>query len=516
MRKGDALTDLVRRGRRRQVCHALVTAASLATAFALSGGILLLLVGTQILNWYWPVFLFLGSLAVVFYGLRKRILSGYEIAQELDGRLGFHDGISTAYYFLRRPDRAASPQNLIARQKQLAEELARSADLGRGMPFLRPRSLYLNAALAVLACGMFGLRYGMQRNLDLRPPLVRIAFDGFLGPSRDIAEGKRGARPLDSDTARDEGRERDQRDANSTDLKNASEQASDAAQDQSDSNLNKGDAKDKSKASGGADQNKSGDDMSESAEKEKSSQEKEGEGDSSSSPEGNSKSGPQSESGKNSNRPGSDSDNSSLTDKLRDALANLMAKLKSQPKPNQGQQGSSQSPNAQSGPKQNQNQDSTAKPENSQEGDANASGESQGDQQQGGTEQAAQGKSQGNSSDRPNSPDGKSGIGNQDGDKSAREAAELAAMGKISEIIGKRAANLTGDAMVEVTSGKQQLKTQYSQKQATHVDAGGEINRDEVPLAYQQYVQQYFDEIRKTPAAQLQPGAAEKTKAPAN
>lgn len=516
MRTRDALTDLVRRGRKRQVCHSVVTAVSLATAFALSGGILLLLVGTQILNWYWLVFLFLGSLAVVFYGLRKRISSRYEIAQALDQRLGFHDGISTAYYFLRHPDRAARPQDLIARQKEMAEDLARSADLGRGMPFLRPRSLYLNAALAVLACGMFGLRYGIQRNLDLRPPLVRIAFDGFLGPSRDIAEGKRGARPLDSDAARDEGRQGDQRDSASTDPKNASEQASDAAQDQSDANLNKGDAKNKTKASDGADQNKSGDDLSESADKEKSSMEKEGEGDSSSSPDGNSKSGPQSESGKNSNRPGSDSDNSSLADKLRDALANLMAKLKSQPKPNQAQQGNSQSSNAQSGPKQNQNQDSSAKPENSEQGDANASGESQGDQQQGGTEQAAQGKSQGNSSDRPNSPDGKSGIGNQDGDKSARQAAELAAMGKISEIIGKRAANLTGDAMVEVTSGKQQLKTQYSQKEATHINAGGEINRDEVPLAYQQYVQQYFEEIRKVPASKSQPGAVGRTKAPAN
>ena len=73
-------------------------------------------------------------------------------------------------------------------------------------------------------------------------------------------------------------------------------------------------------------------------------------------------------------------------------------------------------------------------------------------------------------------------------------------MGKISEIIGKRAANITGEVMVEVSPGKQQLKTQYSQQNATHVEAGGEINRDEVPLAYQQYVQQYFAQVRKLPA----------------
>ena len=92
-------------------------------------------------------------------------------------------------------------------------------------------------------------------------------------------------------------------------------------------------------------------------------------------------------------------------------------------------------------------------------------------------------------------------MGKQDGDKSVREAEQLAAMGKISEIIGKRAANVSGEVMVEVASGKQQLKTQYSQRKATHGEAGGEINRDEVPLAYQQYVQQYFEEVRKLPAA---------------
>ena len=74
-------------------------------------------------------------------------------------------------------------------------------------------------------------------------------------------------------------------------------------------------------------------------------------------------------------------------------------------------------------------------------------------------------------------------------------------MGKLSEIIGKRSQNLTGEIMVEVSSGKQQpLKTQYSDKRATHAEGGGEVHRDEVPLIYQQYVQQYFEEIRKTPA----------------
>ena len=70
-------------------------------------------------------------------------------------------------------------------------------------------------------------------------------------------------------------------------------------------------------------------------------------------------------------------------------------------------------------------------------------------------------------------------------------------MGKISEIIGKRSANVTGDVTVEVQSGNQQLRTAYTQNSAQHADSGGEINRDEVPVVFQPYVQQYFEQVRR-------------------
>jgi len=93
----------------------------------------------------------------------------------------------------------------------------------------------------------------------------------------------------------------------------------------------------------------------------------------------------------------------------------------------------------------------------------------------------------------------KTGAGSADGDKSAKEAEQLQAMGKISEILGKRSQNVTGEVMVEVGSTKQQLKTPWAQRDATHVEAGSEIHRDEVPLMYQQFVERYFEEIRKVP-----------------
>jgi hypothetical protein len=55
--------------------------------------------------------------------------------------------------------------------------------------------------------------------------------------------------------------------------------------------------------------------------------------------------------------------------------------------------------------------------------------------------------------------------------------------------------------MVEVGSSKQPLKTPWSQRQTTHGDSGGELHRDEVPLMYQQFVQHYFEGIRKLPPA---------------
>ena len=38
-------------------------------------------------------------------------------------------------------------------------------------------------------------------------------------------------------------------------------------------------------------------------------------------------------------------------------------------------------------------------------------------------------------------------------------------MGKISEIIGKRSANVSGEVTVEVNSSKQQIRTPYSESQ---------------------------------------------------
>jgi hypothetical protein len=487
----------------RQVRHLLLHQASFAASLGLGGAVLLLILGTQILNWYWPVLLFVVSLAAGAYRARNKVLSRYQVAQSIDQQLGFHDSLSTAVFFSEHPDRVVASREFVQHQKEAAEDLARSADVERGLPFFTPRTLYVNAALAAIVCSMFGVRYGINHSLDLRPSLVRIGFDGFLGQSRDVAEAKRmrGQRPFDQDN-RDKQMAADPWEAKPDDPNANPDAALDAADEPEISNPDAvaPDGAAKSKATG-AETPPPGEDPLDASDKGDKSQAGSDSGDSNS-PQGNSQNDKEQTGMKNSGQSGAAGENSSLSEKMRDALSNLLAKLK--PNKNDGKQGSSQSQSgSQSSQQKSQSTESnSSQSQSKQQADGDASAQSQGDQQsQNGSQQSAQGKSEGKSSDKPNSPDGKSGIGKQDGDKSAREAAELAAMGKISEIIGKRAANVSGEVMVEVASGKQQLKTQYSQRSAEHSEAGSEINRDEVPLAYQQYVQQYFEEIRKMPAS---------------
>jgi hypothetical protein len=171
--------------------------------------------------------------------------------------------------------------------------------------------------------------------------------------------------------------------------------------------------------------------------------------------------------------------------------------LKTPSKSQETQQGAAQSAN--SGSKPQQANQKGMQGQSKSQGEGQSSTDQQGDQdsEAGDKAQSAQSKSGDKNSDKPGNQDAKSGQGKQDGDKAIRDAEQLAAMGKISELIGKRAAQVTGEMTIEVPAGKQQLKTLYSQKKALHADAGSEVNRDEIPLMYQPYVQRYYEELRK-------------------
>jgi hypothetical protein len=436
--------------------------------------ILLLLVGTQVLDWYWVVLLAAASLGAGLYRLRKTIPSGYKVAQRIDRRLSLADTLSTAAYFatVAGPANNRTHEAVRDKQRQEAETLARTVDLHQGVPFRRSRYAYPALGLALVAFGLFAVRYAVTGSLSLEPSLVKIAYDTFFGTNPQEAK----ARPLKPDLKQGD------IDPNSPDdTANQDQINSDSAPDSLD-NPDLNDPQNEGEQSK-ADQDQNGDkaDNGDKGDPNDSDQNSDKKNDSN-----NDK-----QDGKQDSKEGANNANSSLMDKLRDAMQNLLNKMK------QGDK--EQAQNQQKGQQNKQNSEKQKGQQQKKNGD-NASSDDQQQGESGDQKQSADAEGSERSADKTTPEDARSGIGSEDGDKAAREAAALAAMGKISEILGKRAQNVSGEVLVEVGSSKQQLKTPYAQKQAGHAEAGGEINRDEVPLIYQQFVQQYFEAIRKTPA----------------
>ena len=91
--------------------------------------------------------------------------------------------------------------------------------------------------------------------------------------------------------------------------------------------------------------------------------------------------------------------------------------------------------------------------------------------------------------------DAQSGAGRDEGQKNIQNAAQLKAVGKLEQIIGKRSASITGEMRLAKSSNDQQLQTQYSNRIGEHSDRGGEIHHDQVPPQYRDYVRTYMDAV---------------------
>lgn len=503
----SALAKLLDGARRRRLLQLVVEQSGVALGAALAGSILLLVIGTQILNWYWLVLLFAGSFGFGLWRTLQRLPSRYILAQQIDSRLQLNDALSTAVNF--ESERPGSEEFRI-RQREQANMAARSVDLGAAFPFALPKAFYAAGGIALVAIGMFAIRYGFTRSLDLRPSLVKIAFDTFFTPSDRADAKKSDLRKKIEEELQKLGINMNATDAKSNDLDPAPNSALNVT-DTPDVN-NSGDSDTaKSQAVNNKNEREStesgGDDKSEQASTKGSDQsgDQTPEGNDGQPQKGDNKADPKG--GKQSN-----ADNSSMMDKMKDAMSNLLNKLKMDSKQGTSKE-SAKSSGQQGGKSKDGKADKGQQQGKQQSGDAQ---NQQGQQQaQGDPSQASQGKSGDKNGEKQTSQDAKSGIGKQDGDKSAREAEQLDAMGKISEILGKRAKDMSGEVMIEVSGGKQSLKTQYSSKNATHVEAGGEISRDEVPLEYQEFVTHYFEQIRKSPAAVPAKGKSEGPAAPA-
>ena len=494
----SALETLLRRARARIVWNVLLNESAVAVTAGLCAVAALLLLGTQILDWYWPVALTLVTLGLALFRLRKKIPSAYRVAQHIDRRLELSDTLSTAYHFSRN---SSGRPEVVKCQREIAQQTASTVDVRAAAPIALPRSAWGTVAACVVACALFGVRYGTQDKLDLSKPMVSGFLDVFRAPVMQALNKQQPKRDRKIHEELDAlGVSTEQGEAGRTPVDNP------GAPDEAQGNADIPDVNDipndpnPQQGQRGTPSSQPQDDNGEGTEEGQSSQEGSDKGsqDQNGQQGQTGKQGPQ-QNAKQSPQAG---ENSSLMDKLRNAMADLMSKMKMQPKSGDGRQMASSQQGGQqfARPQQGKGERGEQAP-GQQQSQNGSSSESQGEQQgEGGQNaQGAQGQASDQGSDRQAQQDAKSGIGKQDGAKDIRDAEQLAAMGKISEIFGKRAANITGEVMVEVPSGKQQLRTPYLQRRAAHSDSGAEIHRDEVPLIYQHYIQQYFEEVRKTP-----------------
>jgi hypothetical protein len=491
----SALQRLLQRAKRRWVVNLALAEVGLAASAALGAAILLLVLGTQILNWYWPVILFAGFAGVGAYRIGKQIPTDYALAQRIDARLKTNDSFSTAWHY-----HTAAAGEFAKFQREQANRLAESADVYIAVPMALPKSLFACLGLLVVTGTLFAVRYGMTHSLDLQAPMAQFNFSPFgAGSSVQAASRKSVIQEKLDEQLKQLGLSLEQQDASTAEDKRADKSSNALATpegkepmsstEQGQTLSSKPDPADGGENVDGGEKGEPG-----SAGNGKDAGEQE-----------SGVNTPQSAQGKppaNSKNGSSGSNESSLGNKVRDALSNLLNKLKpSGAKDGQQQAASAQQGNGAANKQQAMNQKGM-QGQNKSQGDGQANSDQQGDQDPDSSDkaQAGQSKAGDKNADRPGNQDSKSGVGRQDGNKDLRDAEMLSAMGKINEILGKRSAQIAGEMTVEVPSGKQQLKTAYSQKKALHADAGSDMNRDEIPLIYQPYVQRYFEEIRKAQA----------------
>jgi hypothetical protein len=479
---------LVRRARRRLFYNELFAQGVNAASAALAAFILLLLLGTEVLRWEFALLIPAAAVALGLYLARRRLPDPYRVAQTIDRRLNLADTISTAFFFTQSERAARLSPEIVRLQSETAERLAETADVRRAIPYTVPRTAYAMAALFLVAGSLFALRYGVSKRLDLKQPLATMLYQTFGSPKTEQAQAKAPKVPRPDVAPDSDMSSSDQLEERAGDPQdNNSEQADDAVQTPGKADSKSADASKKSQDGG---------EQSNSEQQDASSDDRAGnDSDNANGQQGNQKQdGKQGSPKQDSNSSG---DNNSLMSKVKDAVQNLLSRMKPQQNQSGGQQQSGEQNSQQGKGQQNGGKQQSAKNGQQQSGsqEADAQDGQAGEQSQNSQDQ--QGKGTGNSDSKQASKQPGSGVGSQDGDKQLKQAEQLAAMGKISEIIGKRSQTISGETTVEVQSTSQQLRTQYTNRSAQHSQTGAEISRDEVPVALQSYVEQYFEQVRK-------------------
>src|SRR5438270_1255106 len=100
---------LIRRARRRYVGNVPLAHAAYAASAAMGGVILLLIAGTQVLDWPFLLALSAGAVILGAYRTLRRVPSLYTVAQLIDQRLLLSDTLSTALFFIQPRAKVSVP-----------------------------------------------------------------------------------------------------------------------------------------------------------------------------------------------------------------------------------------------------------------------------------------------------------------------------------------------------------------------------------------------------------------------
>ena len=493
---GFSVTSLIESARRRLQIQILSSQALVALSIGAAGLVMLLILGTQVLNWYWPLLLFVVALGVLLYRVWNKLPTRYGAAQLVDRRLRTSDLFSSAHHFLGQ---SATPS--IKMLIQEADASAAQISPSTAIPFHMPSGWARAGAISLVALSLLVFRYAFQSSLDLEQPIAPGLFHLLASGEKPRQYAK--ADPKNPNLPPLEGFGM---------TENAQQRADEKGVEKSEDLKTQSTAGNESAATGqkpgqfqqAMSPSEDGEKMQGAEKGDSSAPGEKGQQGNESGKDGEKKDGGQPDKKGGQQKGDKQGDKNTLMDKFRDAMANMMNKMKSEDK-NQGQkqqqsqngkqenqQGNGQQQQSQKG------QQAQGKQQNGQQQQqADPNGQQQGEGNEKSPNQQAKG---GDKSNQPSSGDAKSGMGKQDGAKNIELAEQQKAMGKISEVFGKRAQNLQGEIMIEVSSSKSQaLKTDYSGKAAAHADSSGVIHRDEVPLIFQNYVQRYFEELRKSP-----------------
>src|SRR5262249_20754856 len=139
----------------------LLAQGATAASAALFAFILLLLTGTEVLNWQWTVLIPVGAIAYGLYRTLRRLPSPYQIAQLVDTRAALSDSISTALHFSQEEPASHVSPEIRRFQHDLADRMANGVDVRKAVPYTMPRTVYVMAALLLVATSLFALRYGL-------------------------------------------------------------------------------------------------------------------------------------------------------------------------------------------------------------------------------------------------------------------------------------------------------------------------------------------------------------------